>query len=86
MVFDNYSNGNGFCSGAHIINATRMLSNVLCVIFLCPGCHLGVCGCDEQTLQRKQEMTRSRTFRSAAAIQRIVRGYVARKKVRHDAD
>ncbi|CAM9488020.1 unnamed protein product [Ectocarpus sp. 4 AP-2014] len=34
-----------------------------------------------KTLEQIQEVTKSRLFRSAAAIQRIVRGYVARKKV-----
>lgn len=36
----------------------------------------------EQTLDGIQEVTRARLYRSAAAIQRIARGYVARKKVR----
>lgn len=34
-----------------------------------------------QTLQSTREITRLRLFQSAAAIQRIVRGYVARRKV-----
>lgn len=35
-----------------------------------------------QTLEEIQKVVSARLFRSAAAIQRIARGYVARKKVR----